>query len=254
MTAETNLGLGMLFAAVGIAAAILQGWLWMFPMEPDPTGNDPNGRTTAPLLWRRVHRALGYTFAALYIVLVARMIPRFPFLGETADTGIIVHVILGIAIAPILLTKIFILRFAKRFGKALPMMGGLLAAIGILIVAMMTNKGGKLASLPTNGPDEIRAKRILLTRCMNCHGASPMLARDADDSWSNILEKMQEIAKKSNRPDPVQGDAAILIAYLERIEPRLRQAKIDLGEGFRREREEVEGENDRGRGRGSKND
>ena len=213
----------------------LQYWLWTFPMEPDPTGVDPNGRTTAPPFWRAVHRLLGYVFIGIYILLLSQMLPRLPFIGEeSATAATYIHVLFGFVIAPVLILKIFILRRGQKFGKKLPLLGSLLLGAAFVIVGLAVPPAVRLRSLPASSTEELSARNILIERCTPCHGASPIVSGQGDDSWGKVLEEMSEIAQESGRPDPVRGDFDLLESYLSRVLPR----------------GDEEGESDRGRGRG----
>jgi hypothetical protein len=203
-------------------------------MEPDPTGVDPNGRTTAPPLWRAVHRVLGYVFAGIYIVLLTQMLPRLPFVEEeTANAATYIHILFGFGVAPVLIFKIFILRRAQKFGKKLPLLGSILLGSAFVIVGLAAPPAVRLRSLLASSAEEVSARNILVERCTPCHGASPIVSGQGDDSWGKVLEEMSEIAQESGKPDPVLGDFALLESYLSRVLPRRNE----------------DGESARGRGR-----
>jgi len=217
MTPTTNLVLGVAFAVVGICAAVLQYWLWTFPMVPDPSGRDPNGQTTAPKAWRMFHRVLGYAFAILYGALLIQMIPRLPFLGES-ESGVVVwlHAVLGLAILPVLVFKVGIIRVWQKFGKALPIVGGGIALAALILIGAVFAPASDLARWPAATPEDRQAKAIIESRCFSCHGASVILNSD-DKEWGDVLEEMSEIARGSGRPDPVGSDRVVLLRYLSRV-------------------------------------
>jgi len=213
-----NVSLGIAFVILGLTATLLQYWLWTFPMEPDPKGIDPHGRTTAPLVWRWTHRVLGYGFLGIYLYLMSQMLPRLPFLGEkTADLTVWLHVGLGIMIGALLIAKVVILRIWQRFGNRLRLIGTLLFFAALLAIGLVASRATRLSSLPVSNEDDRMAKRILESRCLSCHGASPILRND--DEWPEVLEEMREIARESGRPDPVGDDGYLIARYLERVLP-----------------------------------
>ena len=212
---SVNFAMGVGFVVVGVLAAILQYWLWTFPMATDPTGQDPNGVTTAPKFWRYAHRGLGYLFVLLYVLLAIQMVPRIWRFDEAAWTpSAIAHAVLGLSILPVLLIKVGILRFWQRHGKKLPLLGTLLALFAIGTFALVAMPYLIVASGPEPG------RSLVAERCYSCHASSRILSEDGDfDDWLKTLEDMSENAENMRRPDPVQGDARALAEYLFRIRP-----------------------------------
>lgn len=86
--------LGVLFALIGLVNAGLAAWLWTFPMAADPGGKDPNGKSTAPLFWNKVHRLLGYAFAVIYLALMVEMVPRLWQHQEGLQGQVLLHAFL----------------------------------------------------------------------------------------------------------------------------------------------------------------
>lgn len=220
----TNAALGVAFLVLGFAATLLQLWLWTFPMVPDPGGPDPHGKTSAPPFWRMVHRVLGYGFVLIYIALMARMIPRIPFLeGETADAATWIHLALGWVIGILLVGKVVILRFAQKWGNRLRAVGVILFLATLVMLGTIARPAQSFASLPATTVAERQTKALISENCGTCHGAMPLF--HGDDSWSHVLEEMQEIAQKSGRPDPVGSRGSEMAAYLQKVLPRSERRK-----------------------------
>jgi hypothetical protein len=209
-----NVGLGVAFVAVGLVATALQLWLWTFPMAPDPHGRDPNGVTTAPRAWRMVHRALGYVFVAVYIVLMAQMVPRlWQYDGEAWGAIEIAHAALGTLVGVVLVIKVAVLRKWQRFGKKMRPLGLSIFAFAVLAVAI----GARPAySLPVPTDPTLRtARQTVIENCRSCHGLSQVLREDGDRrDWSELLEEMAENAQERGRPDPSLGQRREIAAYL----------------------------------------
>lgn len=236
MSSATNILLGIAFAVIGVAAALLQAWLWRFPMAPDPSGRDPNGVSTAPRGWTNVHRALGYTFAAIYVVLMTQMVPRIWRFEEFSAAGIM-HAILGALIGPILLVKIGIIRFAPRFGKKLPYFGATLATLGLVVVALVVAPAWQAAGF--SAPPEartLRGRAVATNTCITCHGSSILMheARDRED-WLETAEEMQERA--SRRGITITDHQVSMVSeYLFRIRGENQAGEKDDEGGRRRRR------------------
>lgn len=208
--------LGAAFAIIGLVNAGLAAWLWTFPMAPDPGGTDPNGKSTAPPFWSKVHRLLGYTFSAVYLVLMAEMVPRLWQHQEGLQGPVLLHALLGILIAPILIAKILVIRKFQKFGKRLPWFGGLICAFSLLIIALVIQPAGKIVSAKALQPIEMRGKEIVMTRCQECHGSSTILNETRSyDEWLEIYEEMQEEALETPGVQPLgSSDAPAVATFL----------------------------------------
>lgn len=222
-SADINLTLGILMVGIGLVAAILQSWLWTFPMAPDPGGSDPNGVTTAPKFWRMVHRWLGYVFAMIYVVLAIQMVPRiWQFEPEAWSTGVVLHSVLGLGIGALLGTKVWILRRAQKHGKKLPLFGWGMVILSILVVGVVYRPVTNAIQRPsfsdgamTIAEAEI-ARKIVLKNCTQCHGLS-LVAGPKDDDWMHVLEEMAENAEKRGLPDPSEGQRSLVANYLGNV-------------------------------------
>src|SRR5688572_13381961 len=137
MNMYTTIWLGLAMAAIAVINVGLMAWLWRFPLRPDPTGQDPNGVSTAPRLWTNVHRALGYLFVLIYLALLFEMVPRIWEFRVQTSVGVW-HGVLGALIGVLLVIKISVIRRFKRFGDRLPIIGGCLAVVTWLSVGLST--------------------------------------------------------------------------------------------------------------------
>jgi len=242
-SADVNLILGILMVGIGLVAAILQSWLWTFPMAPDPGGSDPNGVTTAPKFWRMVHRWLGYVFALIYVVLAIQMVPRiWQFESEAWSTGVVLHSVLGLGIGALLGIKIWILRRGQKHGKKLPWFGWGMVALSILVVGLVFSpvrqaiRRPEVSSGTMNMKEAATARKIVFKNCTQCHGLD-VVARPKDDDWMHVLEEMAENAEKRGFPDPSEGERALVAEFLEAVY------------GFSSE-SDLDSKSERGRGRG----
>ena len=216
-----NLILGWTFLIIGLTGAGLQYWLWTFPMALDPSGTDPNGVTTAPRPLRMLHRCLGYAFLALYLLLLARMVPRVPFLGEgEASQATYAHVVLAIAIAPTLGIKIFILRRAQRLGKSLRALGSVVLVLALLAIGAVANPSLELSRLPRESARDLAGHKLLTKNCFDCHGASSIFSYDKG-RWSKVIQEMEDKANDSGKPLALGADKEMLVQYLNRVLPEI---------------------------------
>lgn len=136
MSTTVSMWLGIAFVALGIIATILQAWLWSFPMEPDPGGPDPNGKSTAPRFWTNMHRFTGVAFVLIYIVLMIEMVPRLWEYQIELPARTVIHAVMGICIGVILIAKLAIIRWFQHFGKSLPALGFLLILCTLILATL----------------------------------------------------------------------------------------------------------------------
>ena len=106
MSTTLSMWLGITFLVVGIIATIVQVWLWSFPMEPDPGGPDPNGKSTAPRSWTNVHRLLGLLFVLIYIYMMWFMVPRLWEYQYELPARTVIHACMGISIGFLLILSL----------------------------------------------------------------------------------------------------------------------------------------------------
>jgi mono/diheme cytochrome c family protein len=243
---QNTIWLGMAMAAIAVINAALMAWLWRFPMQPDPTGRDPNGVSTAPRFPTNVHRILGYVFVLVYAALLVEMVPR-AWQFRVATPLSVVHGALGIAVGVLLVVKIAVIRRFQRFGHRLPWIGGALAASTLLVAALgivpacrVIRPGAALTPQLAQGRDVVSQK------CNQCHGAST-IASEREDArkWDRITRRMQRFSLRIPGKEPIsEEERRLAAAYLTHI----------LGEAEDDDEEEAEEEDDergrRGRGRG----
>jgi mono/diheme cytochrome c family protein len=242
MTMQTTIWLGVAMAAIAVVNTGLMAWLWRFPMQPDPTGRDPNGVSTAPRSWTNVHRALGYVFAVTYAVLLVEMVPRaWEFRAATAVS--VLHGVLGCLVGVLLVVKIAIIRRFQRFGNRLPWIGGALAASTVIVAALgivpawqVLRPGAPLSA------DLAQGREVVSRKCNQCHGAS-MIAGEREDArkWERLTREMQRFSRTIPGKEPIADDeralaTAFLIATRGEVEDEEDQDEEDEEDGRRRRR------------------
>ncbi|HYC91042.1 MAG TPA: hypothetical protein VEO54_17625 [Thermoanaerobaculia bacterium] len=246
----TTLWLALVMAAIAVINASLMAWLWRFPMQPDPTGRDPNGVSTAPRFPTNVHRALGYLFVLTYAVLLFEMVPRiWEFREATASS--IAHGVLGMVVGVLLVLKIAVIRRFRRFGHRLPWIGGALAVSTLIVAALGIVPAWRvLRPLAPLSPELARGRAVVASRCNQCHGASTMASEHEDArKWARITRRMQRFSRTIPGKEPISEEERLLAtAYLAHT----------LGEAEEEDHEEEEEDDERrsgrrrGRGRGGR--
>ena len=212
--------LGLLFLVVGFAAVFLMFHLWGYPFD------HATHTSAAPRSLMLLHRALGYIYVILYIIMMWKMVPRLWEYQVELPPRSVVHMLLGITIGVLLLVKLSILRFFRHFEEWMPVLGTLLLGFTIVLSALSMphafremalaseSTGGDVfseenrsrvakllpsAGLPDEAPipelstlDSLRAGRIVLLRkCVVCHDLKTILTRPRSPAdWVNTVERM----------------------------------------------------------------
>ena len=254
MGTALSMWLGIAFLGIGIAATILQAWLWSFPMLPDPGGPDPNGKSSAPPFWTKVHRWLGVLFVVIYIFMMWHMIPRLWEYQFELPARTVMHAVMGIVIGCLLIAKISIIRWFQHFGKALPALGlGVMMCTVVLATLSLpfamrahgmnvrvfepenlSRVERVLASSGIEGIDEARAaelvtvdnmnkgRDVLMYKCAVCHDMRTILMKPRSaSSWHKISERMAD--KPNLGPPLLAEDISLVTAYLVAISPDLQR-------------------------------
>lgn len=246
MSSTLSIVLGLAFMVLGIAAVMLQAWLWGFPMDGE--------RSTAPRLWTNIHRVIGLSFVAIYITMMIFMVPRLWQYQVELPARTVFHATSAIVIGVLLLTKLAIIRLFPHFSGALPALGlGLLINTVILgslslpyALRAHTISGdtlspqnlervrGVMVGLPLPEGTDVNAivtparledgREVLTRKCTICHDLRTILAKPrSGPGWYNVVVRMAE--KPIIMGDSLdERDLPIVTAYLVAITPDLQQS------------------------------
>jgi hypothetical protein len=245
--------LGFAMAVIAIANALLMAWLWRFPMQPDPTGRDPHGVSTAPRSWTNVHRALGYIFALIYVALLFEMVPR---LWEFRVTSIVtvIHAILGGIVGLLLVLKIAVIRAFQRAGGWLPLLGGSLAVTAVTMNAVaLVPAWIALRPMAQLTPELAAGRDVVAAKCFQCHGASTIISEREDArKWDRLTRKMQRFSQRIPGKEAItEPERVLAAAYLtQMLGEREHDDDDDHDEADDEDANDGGGRQRRGRGRG----
>src|SRR5438270_764603 len=117
MNVVTSAILGLIFLGLSIASTFLMYYLWGFPFDR------ATHKSEAPRGLMRLHRAIGYTYGLLYLVMMAQMAPRMWQYQVELPARTVAHLILGLLIGIILVVKIAILRCFRHLEEWTPYLG-----------------------------------------------------------------------------------------------------------------------------------
>lgn len=248
MSMQTTMVLGLVMTAIAVVNALLMAWLWRFPMQPDPTGRDPNGVSTAPRAGTNTHRVLGYVFVLAYAGLLTEMLPRI-WEYRVATPVSVLHGALGMFVGVVLVVKIAVIRRFRQFGNRLPWIGGTLAVSTLIVSALgIVPAWTVLQPRASLSADLVAGRDAVSRKCNQCHGAS-VIAGEREDArkWARITREMQRFSRTIPGKEPISEDERILAAaYLAHT---LGEDEDD-DEDDDHDDEERDSRRGRGRGRG----
>lgn len=247
MSATLTMWLGIAFVLLAIAAVVLQAWLWSFPFDKKTR------KSAAPRSWILVHRAIGYAYGIIYVIMMVEMVPRLWEYQVELPARTVMHACLGITIGVLLVVKLSILRFFRHFEEAMPKLAmGLLVCtivMGVLSIPYALRAhayaGGAFEEQNRARTREIvagldfghtvdadaltttralgRGQEILTSKCATCHDLRTVLIKPR--SGVGWLDTVQRMAAKPTLGRPLSDDdIAFVTAYLVAITPDLQEA------------------------------
>jgi len=244
--------LGIVFLVLGLMTMFLMYHLWGYPY-------DKATRTSAAPRWAMLlHRALGYAFGAVYVLIMWHMVPRLWEYQIEFPARTTAHIILGFTIGFLLIVKIAIMRFFRHFEEWMPYLGTAIMLCSVLLIGLSlpfvlqeralaaAAPGGDvfsthsrqriaeklpMAGLPATAPiAQLSSERslregrqVLLAHCVKCHDLKTILARPrTPQGWWQTVERM---AEKPALFRPIsEDDQWKVTAYLVAITPDLQKS------------------------------
>ncbi|MFS4581113.1 hypothetical protein [Phaeobacter sp. C3_T13_0] len=256
MGTSTNAVLGGAFLLVALFLTFLMYYLWGFPFDKQ------KHRSSAPRSLMTVHRAFGYVFIAIYIVLMWEMVPRLWTYQVELPARTVIHLTMGIAVGAILIIKISIVRFFKHLESTLaPLLGTALLICTLLLTGLAlpfaareaylraTAQEGQNFSeeriarvekfLPLIGFEDTAGLEVLASsaglaegrdvltyKCTQCHDLRTILITPrTPEAWHKTVMRM---ANRASTLRPItESEQWSVTAYLIAITPTLRKGVGD---------------------------
>ena len=84
-------------------------------------------------LLKKLHKGSGFVFTVLLFVISYICIKYWAMAGDQVSTRAVLHAVLALALLPVFLLKILIVRFYKQFLKFVPVMGMIVFSLSFLV-------------------------------------------------------------------------------------------------------------------------
>ncbi len=253
--------LGVLFLVLAFVSTYLMFRFWGYPYDKE------RRRSDCPQWKMNIHRAVGYAYAAIYVVMMTQMVPRIWEYQVEFPARTVAHIMLGFTIGVILILKISILRWFRHFEEWMPFLG-----VGLLLCTVLLSglslpfvvREQAVANSEDTFSDENRervrellataglppstdlealssprwlryGRRVLLEECTFCHDLRTAISRPrTPQDWVRTVERMAE--KPTLGPRIADDEIHSVAAYLIAITPQLqRSAKSKRSEEMEQE-------------------
>ncbi len=252
MHISTTSLLGIVFLGLSFAATFSMFHLWGYDYD------EVNKKSSAPQWKMNIHRAIGFAYVAVYIIMMTEMVPRLWEYQVEFPARTVVHVLLGTIIGVVLLIKISIIRFFRHLEEWMPALGVSLFMCTVLLAVMSLPAfyrekaladgavGGSVYSaenrarvarlLPEAGlPEDANieelsseesledGRQVLLGKCIACHDLKTVIAKARTPSdWVRTSKRM---ALKPSLAAVISLEESYKAAtYLIAITPSLQQS------------------------------
>ncbi len=250
--------LGLLFLVLALLATFTMFQFWGYDYDEEKK------KSSCPQWKMNIHRAIGFAYIIIYVLMMAEMIPRLWEYQVEFPARTVAHIILGTTIGVILVIKVSIIRFFRHFEEWMPFLGVSLLLCSVLLGAMSLPAffkeralaanalGGSVYSsenrdrvtglLPKAGyPEDVdvlelatqksleRGRHVLLGKCVACHDLKTIIAKPrTPKNWVRVCKRMVEKPSIGGVISPEQGHQAA--AYLIAITPDLQKSAKQVRE------------------------
>ncbi len=192
MTPFFNSSLAILFIVFGIAATFI-----MLELRGAPKDRPIN------TLSIKIHRLLGWIFTGIFIILIIVMILKTMGLQEEVSPRVALHIVLALALVPILVIKLVIVRRYPRLSKTLIAFGP-----GVLILAVALSgitagyyflhssdiKYVSIAEFDNKILDDKLGQQVVNLKCNKCHTLERVYrAFKSQDGWTTTINRMASL-------------------------------------------------------------
>lgn len=172
--------------------------------------------------YARIHRYMGWIFAAVYIFMAVIMLLRMDQYWEEPSSRVNLHISLAVLLFMLLLIKILIPRLFPKMRKHMFSFG-----IGVFITAfiMVMSTGGyyavrKIEKLPYISHAELSqhmldlelGRELFIQECSSCHMLKEIMLPRSPESWEQVVNEMVALAD----PRISSAEAGQILHYLTR--------------------------------------
>ena len=199
----------ILFVIIGMVAA----WI-MLEIHGNP------GKKNRLRAWTVTHKTFGYLFILIYLGMVGFMIKKAGTYQMELSPRAILHIALGLFLAPAIGFKLLIVKRCRRFFAYLPVLGTLIFATAFVLTGLAagyfflhhtTISDESLSELDDTVRDKRLGWHLVQEKCSKCHSLERVLK--ANKSKSGWVETVVRMARK-DAPHLRPFQAKQIVLYL----------------------------------------
>ena len=172
-------------------------------------------RKTSDKLLRKMHKSSGFIFTGLLLLISFFCLKYWAIVGDQLSTRAVMHVVLSLALIIILILKLSIVQFYKRFLKFVPVMGIIVFVLSFMVFStsagffFLRTLGAKAESSVISESSQTlhqgnaeKGAALFKSKCLSCHYADKEENKHGP-GLKNILKK--ERLPFSKRPANVEN-------------------------------------------------
>ena len=158
-------------------------------------------RKTSDKLLRKMHKSSGFVFTGLLLVISYFCLKYWAIVGDQLSTRAVFHGVLSLTLIIILILKLSIVQFYKKFLRFIPAMGMIVFVLSFMVFStsagffFLRTLGAKAESSDISEPSQTspqgsaeKGAALFKSKCISCHYADKE-ERKQGPGLKNILKK-----------------------------------------------------------------
>ncbi len=178
-------------------------------------GKTEKERKTNAQLLRKMHKGSGFVFTGLFLVISYFCLKYWAIVGDQLSTRAVLHVVLSLALIIILILKLSIVQFYKKFLRFMPAMGMIVFVLSFIVFStsagffflriLSAQAESSEISEPSQTLHQGNAEKgaaLFKSKCVSCHFADKEESKQGP-GLKNILKR--EKLPFSKRPSSIEN-------------------------------------------------
>ncbi len=183
--------------------------------------------------WFYIHKILGYFFIFIFVVMLFLMIRKAAGLQEDFTSRAVVHISLALALVPLLVVKVMVVRRYPQHLQKLPLLGVVILTFSFVLTGISAGYYAlhrseltytTLTALDNDILDMELGKSIMSSKCNKCHSLERVFrAYKSDESWVTTVNRMAFL----DSPNITTFDVKQVLNYLIQ-QQKTRQDRVSM--------------------------
>jgi cytochrome c2 len=180
-----------------------------------------------------VHRLLGYLFVAIFVFMLVSMVKKIGSYQDEVNTRTVIHIVLAVALVPLLVLKIAIVRRYRILTNRLLALGVIIFVLSLGLNALTAGyyylhrtdvRYTSIMAVDADILDDNTGRHFVFKRCGKCHSYERVFRSfKSEKGWSQTVNLMARIDAPNIRPFEIKQ----IINYLVNQQKRLKNDQAD---------------------------